>query len=396
MQTIIQKEGILTKKELRTKTFQDISPDEVMYGCGFTQQDRLKDSLYYIALHHKYAESGTPEYIIRGVYARMKAFLLNDPGVTNWQRKRELTVLKRCWPKAKQILREQPGAAWIMYDYGYRSRFILPYILRGANAMALAIAYGMAFDLCGDFRPVPLDDLVCFHIVWEAICVGVRRRGAIEVGKAIAMDYRMDGEWELVLLGAGVGAPWLLQKGVPLERLTRKCCITAVDVDPHCANEWLPLVAGAENVQKIDEMHTRIPRYNIDFYTRDILEFCQEEGNQKRFMGAHTMGVFSYYRKYPEKALGLMTQIERIGRDDGYRLMDLQLKTTQSERNALTFWSSPTLMQDENFDEACKFARWLADRTNTVVEVVGCDIELEEPSTAVFCYTKPKIYVPVA
>ena len=73
--------------------------------------------------------------------------------------------------------------------------------------------------------------------------------------------------------------------------------------------------------------------------------------------------------------------------------MDLQLKTTQSIRNSLTFWSSPALKQDENFNEACDFARWLGDKTGTVLKVVGCDIELEEPSTAVFCYTKPKISV---
>ena len=113
-------------------------------------------------------------------------------------------------------------------------------------------------------------------------------------------------------------------------------------------------------------------------------------------MGVHTMGVFSYYRSCPDKALGLMMQIERTVKDDGYHLMDLQLKTTQSIRNSLTFWSSPALKQDENFNEACDFARWLGDKTGTVLKVVGCDIELEEPSTAVFCYTKPKIYVPVA
>ncbi len=398
MPKAIVKKGTLTREELRGKTFEFISPDEVMHGCGFMQQDRLKDSQYYIAIHYKYVDSGTPEYKVQAVYAKMKYFWAHDPeaGVEEWQREQIVAALDRIWPEAQKILREQPATTEIMLDYGYRSLFILPYVLRGANAMALAIAYGMAFDILGNFRWVPLEDLACFHIIWEAICVGVRRRGANEVEKAIATAYCVNGAWDLALLGAGVMAPWLLQKNVPLKKLTQNCHISAVDVDPRCANEWLPLVAGAENVQKIDDRHTRIPRYNVDFYTRNIIEFCQAEENQGRFMGVHTMGVFSYYRRYPEKALELMTQIERTVRDDGYHLMDLQLKTTQSIRNSLTFWSSPALKQDENFDEACDFARWLGDKTGTVLKVVGCDVELEEPSTAVFCYTKPKIYVPVA
>lgn len=395
---ITKKEGTLTREELHGKTFESISPDEVMHGCGFMQQNRLKDSQYYIAIHYMYVDSGTPEYKVQAVYAKMRHFWLDDPeaGVEEQQREQIVAALDRCWPEAQKILREQPATTEIMLDYGYRSLFILPYVLRGANAMALAIAYGKAYDILGNFRWVPLEDLACFHIIWEAICVGVRLRGAIEVEKAIATDYHLNAEWELALLGAGVMAPWLLQKNVPLEKLTQNCHISAVDMDPRCANEWLPLVAGAKNVQKIDEKHTRIPRYNIDFYTRNIIDFCQAEENQRRFMGVHTMGVFSYYRSCPDKALGLMMQIERTVKDDGYHLMDLQLKTTQSIRNSLTFWSSPALKQDENFNEACDFARWLGDKTGTVLKVVGCDIELEEPSTAVFCYTKPKIYVPVA
>lgn len=368
-------------------TFQDISPDDVLYGCGFEQQDIVKDSQKYIDLHNQYLESGTPEEKVQRVYTELKAYL-SDTAETPEQLEREIAGLDHFWPEMQPILRKQAGLTEIFLDYGCRSRFVYPYVARGANAMTLAIAYGMAYDIAGDFRWVPVRELVCFHIIWEAICVGVRRRGAVEVDKALAVSARLGDEmWDLALLGAGVMAPWHLQKGVPFEKLARTCRIHAVDMDKRCIG-WLPLIYGAEDVQIIDETHARISRYNTTFSAENVLEFCLAEENQKYFYGAHMMGVLSYYRRAPEKAQGLLAAATRIIKDDGYILVDLQLRTTQSIRNSMTFWLSDSLSQDENFGTAYGFMCEMCDKLGLVCSVVDYSNELEEPSTVTFCLTK--------
>ena len=67
----IAKRGTLTR-ELRGLTFEHVSPDDLMYGCGFLQQDRLEDSQRYIDLHYQYLESGTPEEKVQKVYTKLK------------------------------------------------------------------------------------------------------------------------------------------------------------------------------------------------------------------------------------------------------------------------------------------------------------------------------------
>lgn len=385
LRTTIVKNGTLTKSEFRGKTFKDISPDKVLYGFGFAQQRILEDSQKYIDLHYQYAESGTPEEKVQRVYDELKAYL-TETAETPEQLKREIAGLDHYWPQMQGILRKQAGLTEIFLDYGCRSRIMYPYIARGANAMTLAIAYGMAFNIAGDFVWVSLDEVACFHIVWEAICVGVRRRGTVEVDKALAMSARLGEEWDLALLGAGVLAPWRLQKNVPYDAL--KCRIRAVDMDQRCI-DWLPLVFG-DDAQKVDATHVSIPKYSIEYSVENIIEFCQKPENQKKFKGAHMMGVLSYYRQAPEKALGLLASAERIIMDDGYILVDLQLRTTQSHRNSVTFWLSDSLSQDKDFSTAYAFMCELCDKLGLVCTVVDYGNELEEPSTAVFCLTKRK------
>lgn len=380
------KKGTLTKDELRGLTFRDISPDALMYSCGFMQQDKLKDSQVYIDLHYQYLESGTPEDKVQRVYTDLKAYL-TETAETAEQLEREIAGLNHFWPEMQKTLRKQAGLTQIFLDYGCRSRFVYPYVARGANAMTLAIAFGMAYDIAGDFRWVPLDDLACFHIVWEAICVGVRRRGTVEVDKALAMNARLNDTWELALLGAGVLAPWHLQKGVAFAELAKKCHIRAVDMDARCI-DWLPLIFEGEDVQKIDVSHVRIPEYNIDYSIENIIEFCQVDENQGRFMGTHMMGVLSYYRRAPEKALGLLASAARITNAGGYVLADLQLQTTQSKRNSVTFWLDDSLNQDRDFATAYGFMCEMADKLNMVCAVAHYSNELEEPSTVTFCLKK--------
>lgn len=386
MQNAIIKQGTLTKEELKNSTFKDVSPDDLLYGCGFMQQDRLKDSQKYIDLHYEYLESGTPEDKVQRVYTELKEYL-SDTAETPQQLEREIAGLDRYWPQMQETLRRQAGLTEIFLDYGCQSRFMYPYIARGANAMTLAIAFGMAYDIAGDFRWVPLTDVACFHIVWEAICVGVRRRGAVEVDKALAVSDRLGEVWDLALLGAGVLSPWHLQKGIPFEDLAKKCHIRAVDMDVRCI-DWLPLVFGTDDVQKVDETHVRIPKYNIDYSAENIMEFCQAEENQKQYLGAHMMGVLSYYRHAPEKALALLSGAVRVIKDEGYVLVDLQLQTTQSKRNSVSFWLDDSLNQDKDLGTAYRFMCELCDKLGLVCAIVDYSNELEEPSTVTFCLTK--------
>lgn len=388
MRKAITKNGTLTREELKGLTFKDVSPDEVLYGCGFMQQDRLKDSQKYIDLHYRFAESGTPEDKVQMVYDKLEAFL-SETAETQEQLNRELAGLDRFWPKMQKTLRKQAGLTEIFLDYGCRSRFMYSYIAMDPNAMTLAIAFGVAFDIAGDFRWVPLDEVVCFHIVWEAICVGVRRRGAVEVDKALAVSDRLSKDWELALLGAGVLSPWHLQKGVPYEKLAEKCHIRAVDMDKRCI-DWLPLIFDAEDVQIVDETHARISKYNITYSAENIIEFCQAEENQKRYYGTHMMGVLSYYRRAPEKALALLASAERITMDEGYILVDLQLQTTQSKRNSVTFWLDDSLNQDADFGTAYAFMCEMCDKLGLICSVANYSNELEEPSTVTFCLKKRK------
>lgn len=374
----------LMKEELKGMTFEHVSPDALLYGCGFRQHDKLKDSRVYIDLHNRYRDCGTPMDWVLKVYAKLKDYLTRT-APSDEQLKREIAGLDYYWPYMREVLSKQAGLTQIFLDYGCESRFVYPYVARKPSAMTLAISYGMAFDIAGDFRWVPLDDVACFHIVWEAICVGVRRRGTVEVDKALAVSARLNKEWDLALLGAGVLSPWYLQKGVPHEAL--KCRITAVDMDVQCI-DWLPLIFGEDEVQKINGTHARIPRYNIDYYVENILEFCQAEENQKRFYGTHMMGVLSYYRRAPEKALALLGSAERVTLDEGYILLDLQLKTTQSERNSKTFWLDESLNQDVSVATAYEFMCAMCDQLGLVCTIVDYGNELEEPSNVVFCITK--------
>lgn len=393
---IITKNGTLISPELVGKTFEEIPPDVLMYGCGFNEQRIAEDSQYYIDQHKKYADTGTPEENVQQVYTRLKTFL-SATAESSEQLEREILGLNHYWPEMQQILRKQAGLTEIFLDYGCESRIVYPYVARGANAMTLAIAFGKAFDIAGDFRWVSLDEKASFHIVWEAICVGVRRRGSVEVDHALAMDARLGRPWELALLGAGVMSPWHLQKGVPFEKLAKTCHIHGVDMDPRCIKDgWLQLIYDKDDVHIIDDTHVEIPRYNTSFSVENIMEFCSKEANQKRFMGVHMMGVLSYYRRKPEVALALLTGAERVTNDEGYILVDLQLKTTQSVRNSLTFWLSDTLNQDESLATAYGFMRELCDKLGLVCSIVGYDNELEEPSTIIFRLTKrvPRIFLP--
>lgn len=386
MKTIV-KDGTLTKEELRGKTFKDIAPEKLLYGCGFKQQDIMTDVQKYIDLHFQYAESGTPEEKVQKVYNELKAFL-SETAESPEQLKRELAGLDEYWLQMQKTLRKQAGLTEVFLDYGCQSRFVYPYVARGANAMTLAIAFGMAYDIAGDFRWVPLDEVACFHIVWEAICVGVRRRGAVEVDKALAMSARLGGEeWELALLGAGVLSPWHLQKGVPYKELAKTCRIRAVDLDIRCI-DWLPLVFGAEAVQKNDATHVQIPDYNINYSVENIMEFCAAEENQGRYKGTHMMGVLSYYRRAPEKALALLSGAARITAEDGYVLCDLQLQTTQSRRNSVTFWLDDSLNQDKDLSTAYQFMCEMCDQLGLVCAIADYSNELIEPSTVTFCLTK--------
>lgn len=387
LQNAITKQGTLIKKELKGLTFEHVSPDALLYGCGFAQQSIVKDSKYYIDLHYQYADIGTPEEKVQRVYTELKAFL-TDTAETPEQLEREIAGLDHFWPEMQVTLRKQAGLTEIFLDYGCRSRFVYPYVARGANAMTLAIAFGKAYNIAGDFCWVPVDEIVCFHIIWEAICVGVRRRGAIEVDKALAMSARLGDEmWDLALLGAGVLSPWHLQKNIPFEKLAKTCRIHAVDMDKRCIG-WLPLIYDADDVQIIDETHASIPRYNTTFSAENVMEFCRAPGNRKRFLGTHMMGVLSYYRRVPEKAQALLAAAERVTKDEGYILVDLQLRTTQSERNSVTFWLSNDLNQDENLGTAYEFMCGMCDALGMVCAIADYSNELEEPSTVTFCLTK--------
>lgn len=386
MQNAITKQGTLTKEELRGLTFEDVSPDALLYGCGFAQQSIAKDSQYYIDLHYQYVESGTPEEKVQEVYTGLKVFL-TDTAETPEQLNREIAGLDHFWPEMQATLRKQAGLTEIFLDYGCRSRFIYPYVARGANAMTLAIAFGMAYDIAGDFRWVPLDEMVCFHIVWEAICVGLRRRGTVEVDRALAVNARSNKPWNLALLGAGVLSPWHLQKGVAFEELAKKCHLRAVDMDQRCI-EWLSLVFDPKDVEKIDETHVRIPKYNVSYSVESIVDFCQKPENRKQFFGTHMMGVLSYYRRAPETARALLAAAERITKDEGYILADLQLRTAQSKRNSVTFWLSDALSQDENLGTAYDFMCEMCDALGLVCSIADYSNELEEPSTVTFCLTK--------
>lgn len=388
----IAKRGTLTRGELKGLTFERVSPDDLMYGCGFLQQNRLEDSQRYIDLHYQYLESGTPEEKVQKVYTKLKDYL-ERTAVTSQQLSRELAGLDKFWPQMQETLRRQAGLTEIFLDYGCESRFVYPYIARGANAMTLAIAYGMAYDIAGDFRWVPLTDMACFHIIWEAICVGIRRRGAVEVDKALAIDARMSEPWDLALLGGGVLAPWRLQKGVPFEKLAKQCRIHAVDMDQRCV-DWLPLVFGKEYVQKIDAKHAIIPKYNIAYSVASIAEFCMASENQQRYMAAHMMGVLSYCNKDQKQAL--LGGASRTIRDKGYILADLQLQTTQSKRNSVAFWLNDSLNQEPDFDTAYRIMCEMGDKLDLVCTVADYGNELEEPSTATFCLTKRNVIVAVA
>ena len=100
----IAKRGTLTRGELKGLTFERVSPDDLMYGCGFLQQDRLEDSQRYIDLHYQYLESGTPEEKVQKVYTKLKDYL-ERTAVTSQQLSRELAGLDKFWPQMQETLR---------------------------------------------------------------------------------------------------------------------------------------------------------------------------------------------------------------------------------------------------------------------------------------------------
>lgn len=265
----------------------------------------------------------------------------------------EQAAIRRTWPRLTGKLKKLRGAANFMREYGVHSRFFYPFLLDVPTAVAMLPAHGIARDVCGVIRPIPVSDAMYRFCLRDEVFTSVRFR----------RDYSrmwLETAKRPVILGAGLMPEYFMYQDAPLDQE-----VVAYDLD-------------ATLMPVLQQLFGRSPmEMGIDYRFESFERAFQDETQWGKHDLVLAQGVASYFTKRLEWFIAGMA---RLMSDDGTIVFDMQVMCSALYFDALVLgWKTqPALTPAKSRDDAIEMVRQCADKVGLKV----CDCAMSPNSAA--------------
>lgn len=279
----------------------------------FPPIDQYKHGDYYTGISMRYRDTTANPVLSEEVRTKIKA-------TAKTTAKLDDAHFEEVWGQLEPKLEKSPALCQFILDFdAARSEFFLPWLIHIPKAVLLESAFGFGYDLAGNWRKIPQDDLFYWWVIREPLFVYLRER-------AVVTANALKGCKNCLFLGAGY-VPELRHVGF---EPTKEQNFLAYDKD--------------SSIPRTDLMEEVL---QLNYRQGNMMDVLSDEQNKGQFDAVVINGVMSYcYQSMPliiKKAFGLL-------KPGGKIVFDVQMRHWNLVRTGLVMgWvTDPPMHLSEN------------------------------------------------